>query len=123
MVRNIIALVLSSLLVWGGFVPRVSAAVIDTQQALAMQARASQIDKIQSLLAQADIRDAMVQLGVDPEQADLRVASLSDQELTQLQNRLDSLPAGGSTLALIGAVFVVLLILELTGLINIFHNA
>ena len=121
MLRNFMVMVLSSVLIWGGLFTQASAAVIGTQQALAMEARDSQIGEIQALLAQADVRDVMVDLGVDPEQASLRVASLSDQELAQLQNELDSLPAGGSALALIGAVFVVLMILELTGLINIFN--
>jgi len=41
--------------------------------------------------------------------------------LAELNSQLDSLPAGG-VLALIGAVFVVLLILELTGVINVFSK-
>jgi len=55
-------------------------------------------------------------------QAQARVASLSDLELAQLDGQLDSLPAGGS-LALVGAVFVVLMILEFTGVIDIFKRA
>ena len=47
---------------------------------------------------------------------------LGEQELAQLQGQLEQLPAGGSLLALIGAVFVVLLILEVTGVINIFNK-
>jgi hypothetical protein len=51
------------------------------------------------------------------------VASLSDSELGRLQSGLDSLPAGGdSILAVLGILFVVLLVLELTGIINIFHK-
>jgi uncharacterized membrane protein (Fun14 family) len=42
----------------------------------------------------------------------------------QLSSQIESLPAGGdSVLVLIGAVFVVLLILELTGVIDIFKKA
>jgi hypothetical protein len=62
-------------------------------------------------------------MGVQPEQAQLRVASLSDSELARLQSGLDNLPAGGdSILAVLGILFVVLLVLELTGIINIFHK-
>jgi len=64
----------------------------------------------------------MVELGVDPRQAELRVAALSDQELAQLDTRLDSLPAGEGALALVGAVFLVLMILEFTGVIDIFKK-
>jgi hypothetical protein len=65
----------------------------------------------------------MIDMGVDPAQALLRVSSLSDQELAQLDEQIDTLPAGGdSVLAIIGIVFIVLLILELTGVINIFNK-
>ena len=46
----------------------------------------------------------------------------SDQELHQLAVDMRNAPAGGDALALIGAVFVVLLILELTGVIDIFKK-
>ena len=62
-------------------------------------------------------------MGVNPSDAALRVASLNDQELATVANRLDQLPAGGDgVLAVIGIVFLVLLILELTGVIDIFKK-
>lgn len=39
-----------------------------------------------------------------------------------MQGQVDRLPAGGSALAVIGVVFVVLLILELVGVIDIFKK-
>jgi hypothetical protein len=76
---------------------------------------------VQAALARDNVQQAMVALGVDPVDARQRVASLSAQELTQLEGQLETLPAGG-ILGLIGAVFVVLLILELTGVIDIFKK-
>jgi hypothetical protein len=122
MFRKTISLLLSTALVLSGVAAPASAAVIGTQEALAVDARQSQIADIQSKLSRDDVRQAMIAMGVQPEQAQLRVSSLSDAELARLQSGLDSLPAGGSFLALVGAVFVVLLILELTGVINIFHK-
>jgi TolA-binding protein len=122
MFRKTISLVLSAALVLSGVAAPASAAVIGTQEALAVDARQSQIADIQGKLSRDDVRQAMIAMGVQPEQAQLRVSSLSDAELARLQSELDSLPAGGSFLALVGAVFVVLLILELTGVINIFHK-
>jgi hypothetical protein len=83
----------------------------------------ARIADIQSDLARDEVRHALITLGVDPQQAQARVSSLSDTELNQLAGELETLPAGGDVLALIGAVFVVLLILELTGVINIFGGA
>ena len=123
MCKRAFAVFLSYIIVFVGFTSHVSASVISTQQALSMEARGVHVAGIQTRLASHDVQAAMIKLGVDPEQANLRVAALSDDELIKLDNQLDSLPAGGDgTLALIGAVFLVLLILEITGVINIFKK-
>jgi len=114
---------LSYIMIFVGFTSHVSASVISTQDALSMQARGIHVAQIQARLASHDVQAAMIKLGVDPAQASLRVAALSDEELVKLDHQLDNLPAGGSgTLALIGAVFLVLLILEVTGVIDIFKK-
>jgi hypothetical protein len=123
MFNKSICLILSILLVTGGFAVPAHAAVVGTGEALALDARMARIADIQSDLARDEVRHALITLGVDPQQAQARVSSLSDTELNQLAGELDTLPAGGDVLALIGAVFVVLLILELTGVINIFGGA
>ncbi len=64
----------------------------------------------------------MIGLGVNPSDAQARVAALTDSELQALDQRIESMPAGGDVLAVIGIVFIVLLILELTGVINIFKK-
>jgi hypothetical protein len=123
MLRNSICLILSILLVIGGLAAPAHAAVVGTGDALAMDAREARIADLQSELACEEVQHAMIALGVDPGQARLRVSSLSDTELDQLAGELETLPAGGDILALIGAVFVVLLILELTGVINVFKGS
>ena len=77
---------------------------------------------IQAQMAREDVQKAMTEMGVDPAEAQLRVASLSDQELLTLEQELETLPAGGSFFAVVGIVFVVLLILELVGVTNIFTS-
>ncbi|MDT8321503.1 MAG: PA2779 family protein [Xanthomonadales bacterium] len=123
MSRPTLSILMRTALLWLVLVAQAQAAVVGTQQALAMDARNARIDEIKASLAREDVRQAIVALGVDPAQAGSRVAALSDRELAQLQGQLNSLPAGGDTLVLIGAVFVVLLILELTGVIDIFKKA
>lgn len=99
------------------------AGVITTQQALSAEARAGTEQQVRTALARDDVRQAMGHYGVSPADADARIASLSDAELLQLQDQIDRLPAGGDgVLAVIGIVFVVLLILELVGVTNIFNR-
>ena len=99
------------------------AGVITTQQALSAEARTTTEQQVRTALARDDVRQAMQHYGVSPVDADARIASLSDAELLQLQGQVDRLPAGGDgLLAVLGIVFVVLLILELVGVTNIFNK-
>lgn len=81
-------------------------------------------DKVEAFLQRQDVREQMVAFGVDPHEAQARVASLSDGEIRQIAGQIDRLPAGqGVLVALIGAavfVFIVLLITDLLGLTHIF---
>ena len=119
--RKFIAFFLSATLAWAGLTASAAAAVVGTSDALALERPGVQLAAVQAGLARSEVQQAMVRLGVDPVEAQLRVAALGERELAQLQGRLDQLPAGG-IFALIGAVFVVLLILELTGVIDIFKK-
>lgn len=101
--------------------PVAQATVIDTRTVLSAQATSPQAD-VQAFLARGEVREQMVLLGVDPGDASARVAALTEQELSQLQHHINDLPAGANALALIGAVFLVLLILELVGVTNIFNK-
>lgn len=121
--KFVVAPVLVVALVLSGFSSAVSASVITTQQAMSAELRAATETDVRGTLARDDVRQAMLRMGVDPAQADARIASLSDAELMQVQGQLDRLPAGGDgALVVVGIVFVVLLILELTGVINIFNR-
>ena len=120
MMKKVTCLLVTLFLVCAGVAAPVNAAVIATGEAFAAQVHGNQIGEVQRKLQREEVQAAMVALGVDPAQAQLRVAALSQAELARLSAELDRLPAGGSVLALIGAVFLVLLILEITGVTNIF---
>ena len=120
--QSLVASALVVGLVFSSFAPIAQAGVISTQQALSAEVRAAKETQIRASLARDDVRQAMQRMGVDPADAQLRVAALSDAELQQLKGQLDQLPAGGGALAVIGVVFVVLLILELVGVTNIFNR-
>jgi hypothetical protein len=119
--RRLVAALAAACLLGLGF-QTASAGVVGTQDFLAGAERTAHIEKIQSVLARQEVRDELVRLGVEPLTAGERVASLSDQELATVAGKLDELPAGGDLLGVIGVVFVVLLILELTGVIDIFKK-
>jgi hypothetical protein len=96
--------------------------VIGTQQYLSAVDRESALARVDAVLAREEVRSRLEHYGVDPAAAQERVAALTDQELQALANDLENLPAGGDLLGVVGIVFLVLLILELVGVIDIFKK-
>lgn len=96
------------------------AAPIGTDVLVQLDQRGELVSRIQSQLARDDVRAQFLARGVSPLEVDARVAALSTEELQVLSLQLDQLPAGGGVLAVVGIVFVVLLILELVGVTNVF---
>lgn len=103
------------------YAPVAKAAVISTETILNQQTRSTQ-HELQNILAREDVREELVRLGVDPEYAHRRIAALTDSEVAQIQQHIDELPAGSDALAILGAVFLVLLVLELVGVTNVFSK-
>jgi hypothetical protein len=98
------------------------AAVVSTGEYLASARAEASLGAAGAALARADVQAQLTALGVDPRDARARVAALSPAELAQLNARLDELPAGSDVLGLVGAVFIVLLILELVGVTDVFSG-
>ena len=122
--RQLIVSITAACFLGLGLQSTASANVIGTQDYLAAEARAGHLAEINAALSRADVQAQLVALGVDPANAATRAEALSDAELAQVAEQMQALPAGGdSFLAVIGIVFVVILILELTGVIDIFKKA
>lgn len=102
--------------------PVANAGVIGTQTMMEHNTHQAKVAEVQQLLSDDAVQQQMIALGVDPAEAKLRVASLTTAELAQIEGHMRDLPAGGSALAVIGIVFLVLLILELVGVINVFSG-
>ncbi|MEY6433867.1 PA2779 family protein [Thioalkalicoccus limnaeus] len=95
--------------------------LVDSATLMQMEDRAETIADIREILSKEALAEQMERMGVDPAQVSERIAQLTNEELATLQAQLHDLPAGGDLLAVIGLVFVVLLILELVGVIDIFR--
>jgi hypothetical protein len=69
--------------------------------------------EIAALLARTDMRERVAALGVAPDEAAMRVASLSDAEVLQVAQEMDNLPAGraGSFSLVVILLLVIILIL------------
>jgi hypothetical protein len=92
------------------------------QAAQSSGSRVQDLATVNATLARAEVQNQMLAMGVAPADVQARVARLTDPELHNLATHMNELPAGGEVLALIGVVFLVLLILELVGVIDIFKK-
>jgi len=79
---------------------------------------------VDSVLARQDVKAALILQGVDPDEALLRTTALSDAEIINLADRMESLPAGSGafeTVLIVGLiVFLVLLFTDISGATDIF---
>jgi len=102
----------------------VSAALIENN--IVAQQHSIQSDRgyVNDFIGRADVSAQFESLGVDPEEAKLRVAALSDAEVAKLASDIKTSPAGqGAIGAIVGAallIFIVLLITDLLGFTSVF---
>jgi hypothetical protein len=100
-----------------------SAAMIGTQQVVRSDARDARITRVEAIFARDDVARQLVAFGVDPLAVQSRVGNMTDAELLALEGNLDTQVAGGDAIAVIGVVFLVLIILEFVGVTDIFKKA
>ena len=99
-----------------------NARIIGTLQAVESQSRTADLATVNAALARDQVRSQFQALGVDTTQVEARVAALTDGELRTLAGQMQDMPAGADGFAIIGIVFLVLLILEAVGVIDIFKK-
>lgn len=120
--RACVALVSLSIVSLGMQAPAF-AGVVSTAEAVSAARGESPRARVDATIARADVQGRLAELGVDAAVIEGRLAALSEQEIATLAEQIESAPAGGDALAVIGVLFVVLIILELVGVIDIFKKA
>ena len=86
------------------------AALIDTETVLDENQSQEARDYIKQLLVREDVRSALIAQGIDPLEAEARLASLSDAEVIELADQIENLPAGQGALGLVIAVLVIIIL-------------
>jgi pantoate kinase len=105
-------------------VQTIQAAMIKTETVLTLSTVNDVRENLNQFLKREDVQAIMTAQGISPAEARARVDSLSDDEIMQIADKMDQLPAGGSAFGVIvGAavfIFVVLLITDILGFTDIF---
>ena len=122
--KAIIFFLIFSFMLFDFSIQTAKAEIIDSEAAFAIASHEESRARISAFLNRQDVQRAMVQHGVNPEEAQKRVSTLSDQEVEKVAREIEKLPAGGDGIgAIVGAavfIFVVLLITDLLGLTHVF---
>ena len=118
--RHFLLQIVSVAILFSGLAPASFAGTIDTGYLLDADTRSASIDRIEVLLAQDSIAEQLQKFGVDRAEVGERLANMTSAELAALEGQLEEGIAGGGIVGIVGAVFVVLIILELVVVTDIF---
>ncbi|MGD8526271.1 MAG: PA2779 family protein [Thioalkalispiraceae bacterium] len=105
---------------WLSMQPVANASIIGTDDLVAEQQSVIERDTLLSALERDDVKQMLIQKGVDPENAKQRVANLTDEEVIALNKQLDDLPAGSGVVGAVVFVFLVLLVTDILGYTDVF---
>lgn len=101
-------------------VPAAQAGIIGTDQALNAQQLEDTRGQIKQMLNKAETMEQFRSLGIDIDEAQMRVDSMTDQELAVMADRMQQMPAGGGVLGTVAFIFIILLITDILGYTDIF---
>ena len=121
-VKRFFSAFLAASILFTGSISSVQAAMISSEQVAEATVTASGEQdraRIIAALSRDDVQSALVARGIDPTQAQERVAALTDEEASTMANQLDSAPAGGIIGAIV-LIFVVLLITDILGFTKVY---
>lgn len=117
--KSVIYFIVSALSL-ASFVQPASAAMIGTDQVMAAHTASQNQAKIADALSRPEVASELERFGVSQADAEARVAALTDAEAAALASRIDSLPAGGDGLAVLGGIVLILIVTDLIGVTDIF---
>ena len=100
------------------------AAMVGTEELLMSDRNQETRSYLQQMMSRKDIQEALVARGIDFQEAQIRIDSLTDSEIELIFNKITDLPAGGIdaafVLILVGVIVVLIIIVEYTSAVPMF---
>ena len=100
------------------------AAMIETEAVVDSERAHNAREYLKTFLAREDVKSTLVSQGIDPQEAQNRIDSLTEEEARLVADQLDQIPAGGgfftTLLIVVFLVFIILLVTDITGYTDIF---
>ncbi len=97
------------------------AEMIGTSTAIERQAAIANRTFLMGEIQKDEIRREIIALGVDPAEAEARLAALSDAEIARMAAEMDDDMAGAGVVGTLGMIFIILLVTDLLCLTHLFN--
>lgn len=102
------------------------AAMVDNEQLIAQTQHEITKQEVLSNLDRQDVQNQLVAMGVDVDNAKDRINQMNDQELAQIAQDFEQMPAGsGGIIGALVVIFIVLVVTDMLGATDVFgfvHN-
>jgi len=117
-----VASLLAVMLAWAGTLAGIpaSAGMVTTGEMLNQQQLEDDRAAMKRALDRSDVKERLMELGVSPAEVDNRIDALTADELAQLQQEMDDMPAGAGVVGLLAVVVLVFFITDVLGITDVF---
>lgn len=110
--RFILGLVISFVLIEAPVITsHAQAGMISTADVVKDLTRAESHQRVADFVARKDVQERLTQLGITPEEAHQRLASLSESEVQKMSQDIENATVGGNITGILVLVLLVLLII------------
>lgn len=120
--KKSIAVVLSAQLVLATqAVTMAQAEMLGTEAAIGKYTALSNRSVLMDELQRADVQAQIIEMGVDPAEAEARLAALSDAEVATMLTQMENDSAGADIIGTLFTIFVILLVTDLLCFTRVFN--
>ena len=117
--NRILTLVLSLLLICAP-ISQAQAAIIANAQLIEQVQQANDKDVLLQTINRVDVQEQLLGMGVNTAELESRINQMTQQEIAQLSQQINDLPAGGDLLGIIVLLFIIFIITDVIGATDIF---
>lgn len=117
--RRPLSLFLSFLILCLSFA-QAQAAIITNNQVIHQTEQASDREALLQVINRSDVQEQLLGMGVNTADIENRINQMTREEIAQLNQQLDTLPAGGDVLGVLLLIFIIFVITDVIGATDIF---
>ena len=118
-IQKCISIILSITLMSMSFTSAQAAMITNDQVINHLQHNSARTELLQTI-NRADVKEQLLNMGVKAADIESRIKLMTHEEIAQLNQQIDELPAGGDVLGVILIIFIVFVITDVIGATDIF---